>query len=275
MELNELLERKSLAIDLAHRAGKIIKETSGNMKLVDKKCSFADLVTESDKAVEKMVFEEIGKKYPNDKFIGEESASDAQWTTDPTWIIDPIDGTTNFVHNFPFSCISIGFTFNREPCLGVVYNPHFDKLYTAIKGQGAKLSVGGGPPTKIHVRPCPSLNQALIVSELGSQRDEDKKECIFKNMESVGWACHGIRSLGSAALNICTVACGELDAFFEFGPYIWDICAGVVILREAGGHFCDTEGGPLDMQGRRFIAASSEKLALEIVPKLIVQLKLK
>lgn len=272
MKLNELLERQNVAIYLAKRAGAIIKKGSANVK-IDEKCSFADLVTESDKAVEKLVFEELLKKFPNDKFIGEESASNAEWTNEPTWVIDPIDGTTNFVHNFPFSCISIGFTFNREPYLGVVYNPHSDQLYTAIKNQGAQLITGDSQPISLKVRDCVSVDKALIVSELGSPRDEKKRECVFKNLEAIGWYCHGIRMLGSAALNICSVASGQMDAFFEFGPYIWDICAGYVILTEAGGFMCDTRGGKLDMLARRFICASSEKLAKEISDKLVVHLE--
>lgn len=271
MDPEELLKRQSLAIELAHQAGKIICETSGNIKTIDTKCGFADLVTESDKAVEKLIFDEIKKQYPNDRFIGEESASDVQLTNDPTWIIDPIDGTTNFVHTFPQSCVSIGFAFGGEPCMGVIYNPHFDHLYTAIKGKGAKLTRANGQETvPLRVRPCQSLREALILTESGSDRAEGKKECFFQNMMAIGWKSHGVRMLGSCALNICAVAAGQADAFFEFGPHIWDFCAGVVILTEAGGFCCDTKGGPFDLKSRRIIAACSESLAKEIAENLVI-----
>lgn len=102
MELKSLLEREAFAIELARKAGTVILEASGQMKKVNIKESFADLVTETDKGVEKMLFDALKKRFPNDRFIGEESANKEQWTLEPTWIIDPIDGTTNFVHTFPF-----------------------------------------------------------------------------------------------------------------------------------------------------------------------------
>ncbi|UXI18490.1 adapter molecule Crk-like [Sarcoptes scabiei] len=273
MDLDQLLQRQSLAIKLARKAGQLIKETTGAITTIDNKCSFADLVTETDRTCEKMVFEEIKQHFPDDDFIGEESSSDNTSLTDRgTWIIDPVDGTTNFVHSFPFSCISIGFALDRQSVIGVVYNPHFDLLYTAIKGQGAKvISNEGALEQKLSVRSCPSLSQALIVSELGSQRTEAKRECVFKNMETIGWQCHGIRMLGSCALNLCSVAAGQTDAFFEYGPYSWDVCAGSIIVTEAGGYLCDTDGSEFNLEARRFIAASSEKLAKEISSKIVVQ----
>jgi len=274
MELQGLLDRQAFAVDLARKAGKIILEASGKMKQVDQKESFADLVTEYDKGVEQMLFEELRKKYPNDRLIGEESASKAEWTREPTWIIDPIDGTTNFVHTFPFSCVSIGFTVNREPALAVVYNPSLDRLYTAIKGRGAKLFEGNKEGVVIRVRECPSLKEALIMTEFGSQRDEAKKEAVFKNLESIGWLCHGIRSMGSAALNLCSIASGHADAYYEFGLHIWDMAAAALILTEANGYVCDTRGGPLDLQNRRIIGACSEKLAKEVSGTLPVHLEL-
>ena len=221
-----------------------------------------------------MLFDELKKKFPNDRFIGEESANKEQWTNEPTWIIDPIDGTTNFVHTFPFSCVSIGLTVNKEPSLGVVYNPSLDRLYTAIKGQGAKLVEGKKESVVLCVRECPSLSEALVMSEFGSQRDDAKKDAVFRNLEAIGWQCHGIRSMGSAALNLCSVASGHADAYYEFGLHIWDMAAAALILTEAGGYVCDTKGGPLHLQNRRILGASSEKLANEISSTLPVHLDL-
>ena len=274
MELQELLNRQTYAVELARKAGEIIIEGSGKMKTIDQKESFADLVTEYDKAVEKMLFEELKKRFPKDRFIGEESASKEEWTDEPTWIIDPIDGTTNFVHTFPFSCVSIGFTVNRKSILAVVYNPSLDRLYTAIKGHGTKYTQGNNEPVQLHVRESASLQESLVMTEFGSQRDDQKKEAVFKNLESVGWQCHGVRQLGSAAMNLCAVASGHADAYYEFGLHIWDMCAAALILTEAGGHVCDTRGGSLDMQSRRLLGASSEKLAKELSAALLVHLEL-
>lgn len=274
MELQSLLERKDFAVELAFKAGKVILEASGQMKKVNVKESFADLVTETDKGVEKMLFDELKKRYPNDRFIGEESANKEPWTVEPTWIIDPIDGTTNFVHTFPFSCVSIGLTVNKQSSVGVVYNPSLDRLYVAVKGQGAQMTEGKKEPVKLHVRDCPSLTEALVMSEFGSQRDDAKKEAVFRNLEAIGWKCHGVRSLGTAALNLCSVACGHADAYYEFGLHIWDMAAAALILTEAGGYVCDTKGGPLDMQSRRILAASSEKLANEMSETLLIHLEM-
>lgn len=274
MEPQEVQIRQTLAVQLARKAGAIILEASGKMKTVDQKESFADLVTEYDKAVESMLFEQLKKQFPTDRFIGEESASKAEWTNEPTWIIDPIDGTTNFVHTFPFSCVSIGFTVNKEPTLAVVYNPSLDRLYTAIKGGGAKLYQGNNQSVNVRVRECSSLHEGLVMTEFGSQRDESKKEAVFRNLESIGWQCHGIRSMGSAALNLCSVASGHADAYYEFGVHIWDMCAAVLILAEAGGYVCDTRAGPLDMQSRRLIGACSEQMAKQVSAALSVHLEL-
>lgn len=173
-----------------------------------------------------------------------------------------------------FSCCSIGLTVNKEPHLGVVYNPSLDRLYTAVKGRGARLVEGEKEAVPLRVRDCPSLNEALVMSEFGSQRDDAKKEAVFRNLEAIGWKCHGIRSMGSAALNLCSIANGHADAYYEFGLHIWDMAAAALILTEAGGYVFDTKGGPLDMQNRRILAASSEKLANEITETLQIHLDL-
>lgn len=275
MDPNLLDERLQYAIELAYEAGKIIKENTGKMKSICEKETYADLVTEVDKSVEQFLFEKFKKKFPSDRFIGEESEQKAEWTNEPTWIIDPIDGTTNFVHTFPYSCVSIGFTVNKQPYIGVVYNPHFDHLYKAIKGVGAKLVKDGGKQEiSLNVRECPSLSEALVVTELGSARDDEKKVAVFKNLESVCWNSHGVRALGSAAMNMTALASGQVDGYYEFGLHIWDIAASALIIEEANGFVCDTKGGPLDLQSRRILAASSEKLARELVAAMSVHLEL-
>ena len=131
-----LREYLDVAIDLSKTAGLMMTQASGRNTKVEQKSSFADLVTETDKAIEDYVFTELRKRYPTHRFIGEESTTEkVQWEDVPTWIIDPIDGTMNFYHQFDFCCISIGLTINKEVVLGVVYSPFIDKLYTAIKGK--------------------------------------------------------------------------------------------------------------------------------------------
>jgi len=165
----------------------------------------------------------------------------------PTFCVDPIDGTTNFVHGFPFVCISLGLIYKQRPVLGVIYNPFLDHLYTGIKGQGSYLTRNSKTPVKLPLavpKPLPSLSQALIAVEWGSDRTKkaiDGKGNSFKRLavdgaEIVGGKmAHSLRSIGSAALNFAMVAQGGLDLYWEIGCWEWDVCAGIVIAEEAGG----------------------------------------
>lgn len=187
--------------------------------------------------------------------MGEETYKPGDRLTDePTFIVDPIDGTTNFVHGFPHACISLGFAVKRVPTIGVVYNPYLDTLYTAIKGRGAYATVGKvwgledgkGRVSKLPFAKNPAklegLDKSLLAVEWGSSRDDENyevKTAVFKKLcaaKSKGGAMvHSLRSLGSAALNICAVAAGQVDMYWEGGCWAWDVCAGWTILTEAGG----------------------------------------
>lgn len=270
MDSSELLRCEQIGISLAIECGKMMLNSSGNNKDINEKESFADLVTETDKAVEEYLFGELKRHFPSHRFIGEETSSKVGLTSDPTWIIDPIDGTMNFVHTFPFVCVSIGLTINKIPVLGIVFSPFLNKLYTARKGFGAYCN---GRPIKVRSN-CKSLKDALLICEFGSQRDEEKREAVFRNLEAVGWLCHGIRCMGSAALNLCSVAEGFADGYWEFGLHVWDITASAVILSEAGGSVIDTKGGPLDILSRRILGACSQSIAKELSSALPIHLDL-
>lgn len=182
---------------------------------------------------------------PENSFHGEETYSpDHPLTDKPTFIVDPIDGTTNFVHGFPSSCISLGFAIDRKPVVGVVYNAFTSTLYSAIKGQGAFLNRTTPLPLKQgnKLEALDGLDKALIALEWGSERSGPNWDIKLKTFASLGKTreaggamVHSIRSLGSAALNICAVASGVLDLYWEGGCWAWDVCAGWVILEEAGG----------------------------------------
>lgn len=244
----------NFTVKLARTAGTLILEGSQAIQStsdVNEKKNSVDLVTEYDVAVEELVKSEIAKVYPSFKFIGEESYSSGtrnELTDDPTFCVDPIDGTTNFVHGFPFACISLGLIYQKRPVLGVIYNPFLDHLYSGIEGQGSFLTRGNGQPLKLPLtnpKPLPSLQKALLAIEWGS--DRGKKNLIPKSDSFLrlagdpadgiagGRMAHSIRSLGSAALNISMVAQGGLDLYWEIGCWPWDVCAGIVIAQEAGG----------------------------------------
>ncbi|KAG8062681.1 hypothetical protein GUJ93_ZPchr0003g16518 [Zizania palustris] len=198
-----------------------------------------DLVTETDKACEDLIFNHLRKHYPDHKFIGEETSAalgaTADLTDDPTWIVDPLDGTTNFVHGFPFVCVSIGLTVRKIPTVGVVYNPIMNELFTAIRGKGALLN---GSPIKTSSQD--ELVKALLVTEVGTKRDKATLDDTTNRINKLLFKIRSIRMCGSLALNMCGVACGRLDLCYEIGfggP--WDVAAGAVILQEAGGHVFD------------------------------------
>ncbi|KAH7673301.1 inositol-phosphate phosphatase / L-galactose 1-phosphate phosphatase protein [Dioscorea alata] len=146
-DIDSLAEFLAVAVDAAKSAGEIIRQGFHQKKNVEHKGQ-VDLVTETDKACERLIFDHLKKHYPEHKFIGEETSAvygTAELTDDPTWIVDPLDGTTNFVHGFPFVCVSIGLTIGKVPSVGVVYNPIIDELFTGVHGQGAYLN---GNPIK-------------------------------------------------------------------------------------------------------------------------------
>lgn len=200
-------------------------------------------------------------------------------TADPTFIVDPIDGTTNFVHAYPYVSISMGVTINRDPVIGIVYNPFTKALYSAIKGQGASLNgttlpLKGTSGTGRALEALTKLDQALVAVEWGSDRSgsdyQTKLDCYAKltrSHEDGGAMVHGIRSLGSAALNLCAVAEGSLDVYWESGCWAWDVCAGMCILREAGGQVVDGNPGrwEVDVDDRRYLAVrkGTDKAVIE------------
>ncbi|KAJ3908299.1 hypothetical protein F5879DRAFT_938061 [Lentinula edodes] len=256
LSADDLKHILTFTVTLARKAGELIMEGSEAIQLagsnVDEKKNSVDLVTEYDVRVEELVKKEIFATYPNFKFIGEESyaaGSRSSLTDDPTYCVDPIDGTTNFVHGFPWVCISLGLIYEKIPVLGVIYNPFLDLLYTGIKDQGSFLSRQGGAPMKLPLaknpKPLATLNHALIAVEWGNDRTIDpltkRSESFHKlagdpdNGVEGGRMAHSLRSLGSSAMNFATVAQGGLDIYWEIGCWPWDVCAGMVIVQEAGG----------------------------------------
>ncbi|KAI5868518.1 inositol monophosphatase [Durotheca rogersii] len=250
-----LQEIRDTLVVVAHEAGRMILSANPTDISQGTKLNSTDIVTETDKAVEDHVSKRLSEAYPSFAFVGEETYKPGvQVTAAPTFIVDPIDGTNNFVHAFPHACISLGFAVDHVPTIGVVYNPYLDQLYSAIRGQGAYLTEGAiwgleggqGRRTKLpfskHPPALAGLDTTLVAIEWGAARDGPNFELkteVFKRLaaskENGGSIVHGFRSLGSAALNLCAVAAGQLDIYWEGGCWAWDVCAGWAILAEAGG----------------------------------------
>ncbi|RKP23284.1 hypothetical protein SYNPS1DRAFT_5035, partial [Syncephalis pseudoplumigaleata] len=202
----------------------------------------SDLVTETDRAVEHRLRARIAERYPEHLCVGEEfnTAEDAvRIGPAPTWIIDPVDGTANFVHGFPFVAVSIGVVVEGRLAVAVVYNPIMDEMYTAMRGHGAYLNGAHRLPLQCRPLPATGLRDCMVGAEYGSIRDDTTLLPKIRSMQRLAAAsavhCRGIRCTGSAALNLCLVARGSLDVYWEIGIHCWDIAAGALIVEEAGG----------------------------------------
>ncbi|KAG5561194.1 hypothetical protein RHGRI_004274 [Rhododendron griersonianum] len=223
-----------------------------------KKAGEVDLVTETDKACEDLIFNHLKQYFPSHQFIGEETTAACgvtELTDEPTWIVDPLDGTTNFVHGFPFVCVSIGLTIGKIPTIGVVYNPIMDELFTGIHGKGAFLN---GNPIKVSCQT--ELMKSLLATEAGTKRDKLTMDATTNRINSLLFKVRSLRMSGSCALNLCGIACGRLDLFYETGfggP--WDVAGGAVIVKEAGGVLFDPSGKEFDITAQR-VAASNPLL---------------
>lgn len=233
-----------------------------------------DIVTEADQAVEKMVSTRLSTSFPSISFMGEETYKPGMRIgPEPTFVVDPIDGTTNFIHSFPNACISLGLAVERSPTIGVIYNPWQDLLFTGIKGKGSYMTRGkGSTPRKLPLSKNPpaiqGLKAALVAIEWGSARSGhnfDLKTRVFRQLTADtdigGSMCHSLRSLGSAALNLASVAAGEMDCYWEGGCWAWDVCAGWCILEEAGGIMASGNPGDWEpaLEERVYLAVRGAK----------------
>ncbi|XP_054789690.1 inositol-phosphate phosphatase-like [Prosopis cineraria] len=251
---DSLAEFLASAVQAAQEAGEIIRKSFYQTKNVEHKGQ-VDLVTETDKACEDLIFNHLGKLYPTHKFIGEETSAvlgATELTDEHTWIVDPLDGTTNFVHGFPFVCVSIGLTIQKVPTVGVVYNPILNELFTAIRGRGAFLN---GNPIKASSQT--ELISSLLATEIGTKRDKETIDVCTNRINTLLFKVRSVRMAGSCAMNLCGVACGRLDACFELGfggP--WDVAGAAVIVREAGAEVYDPSGKDFDLTSQR-VAASN------------------
>ena len=247
---------------IAIKAGKYSLKFFGAPRKVSKKGK-TDLFTEIDLKNEETIKKYLTKKYPKFAFLGEESNSFED--KDFSWIVDPIDGTSNFIHGYPFYCVSIGLAYKGYPILGVVYAPLTDTIYKAhIKSKAYKNG------KVINVSSSNKLIESLIITGFyyNTATDEDflnNRMIDFENMVRKSLA---VRRDGSAALDICMVAEGAADGFFEFGLSAWDICASTVILKRAGGLITNINMKEYDIFSKKQYIASNKKIHREMVKTL-------
>lgn len=264
-----------LLVDIAMEGGKIMVQAEHSvLAAAQYKNNTSDLVTEFDKQVENMVETRLRHAYPAFNFLGEETFKHGTKLADtPTFVCDPIDGTLNFSKGVPNCAISLALTLDKKPVVGVVYNPFRGDLYHAVKEQGAYLTkTATGLKVKLPVQPVsppmPSLNSCLVAVEWGNQRSGENwalrtsvHNALLTSKAEGGAMCKSIRSNGSAALDFCYVAQGIIDAFWEGGVWVWDVCAGWIILEEAGGIVASANPGDWNpsLEGRVYFAVRHAK----------------
>ena len=217
---------------------------------IDIKSGVADLVTEYDKKVQELLEIGLKKILPEAKFIGEEGSSDELSDEGYAFIVDPIDGTTNFVKDYHISAISVALLKGREVVAGVVYNPYLDETFSAIKGQGAYLN-----GRKISVSSQP-LDKALVLFGTAPYDKHLFKETL-EILSDYFYKALDVRRCGSAALDLCSVACGRAELYFELVVSPWDFAAGKLLVEEAGGVVTTLDGKPLSFDGRTSILAKN------------------
>lgn len=214
-------------IETVKKAGEIVLAAHNQEDSVTAKEGKKNFVTKYDVAVQDFLFAELGKAFPEAEFVGEEGENNFE-STALRFIIDPIDGTTNFMQDFRCSCISVALCKENDVIAGVVYNPYTNEIFSAEKGKGAYLN---GEKIRVSDRP---LSDGLALFGTSPYHPENT-DATFELLRKVFDFCRDIRRSGSAAYDVCTIACGRCEVFFEKELQPWDIAAGTLILREAGG----------------------------------------
>ena len=209
-----------------------------------------NLVTDADHAAEQCVIDNIRKQFPTHRFLAEERGRIEQSPSPYLWVIDPLDGTTNFAHGYPAYCVSVGLEYRGRCILGVVFDPSRNELFAAVEGRGARLN---GQP--IHVSDTTSLDGSLLVTGFAY----DIRESSRTNLDHFGafsLKAQGVRRTGSAALDLCYVATGRFDGFWEVKLNPWDMAAGSVIVRESGGRLTNFCGEDFSIYRQEIVASN-------------------
>lgn len=219
----------SPAMEVAQAAGEILRKYWGKLSLVKEKEHSGDLVTIADQESEALIYEMINAQFPEHSFIGEEGGEKSGKKKEFMWCVDPLDGTTNYTHQLPIFSVSIALLHLDQPVVGVIYNPITNELFHAVQGLGA---FGNG--IKLHVSKVSELNKSLLVTGFPYNRRE-VAENNYREFFHMTHVSQGVRRLGSAALDLAYIAAGRLDGYWEKGLKCWDMAAGILLVREAGG----------------------------------------
>lgn len=254
LNLHESVPRETLlevAISASRKAGALLLKYAETGFHIEYKAPI-NLVTDADRAAEQCVIDHIRTNFPTHRFLAEERGHVEEGQSPYLWIIDPLDGTTNFAHGYPVYCVSIGLEYEGRCVLGVVFDPSRNELFTAIEHQGAQLN-----GRSLHVSKAVTLDSSLLVTGFAY----DIRETPRNNLDhfvKFALKAQGLRRTGSAALDLCYVAAGRFDGFWEVRLNPWDMAAGAVIVREAGGRLTDFNGKDLSIYGQELVASNGQ-----------------
>ncbi len=242
------------AIKAAKLGREVLMHYFGRLEHIEEKFQ-AGLVSEADKESERVIFDYLRKNFPEDEFVGEESTLDS--TKIPPakskgrWIVDPLDGTTNYIHRFPIFCVSIGYEYMGKIQLAVIDVPMLKEVYTAIRGQGAFIN-----GRRMQVSQTKTIKDSLLATGFFGDNEAQLEEQL-KIFPPITRECRGVRRAGAAAYDLAQVARGVFDGYWEKGIKAWDAAAGILLVEEAGGKVCTYRGAPYDPYKRSIIATNS------------------
>jgi len=237
----------SIAVGIAREAGALLAELFKRPQEITYKRR-SDLVTEADRRSEALIVERLQHHFPGHDIVGEEGGG-TRSGSDYCWYVDPLDGTTNFAHGFPVFCVTLGLAHRGEVAMGVVYDPIRDELFTVERGAGAYLN-----NERITVSKTTDLSESLLATGFPPFADNHDLNIQFYYRFTL--LSHGIRRAGSAALDLCFVAAGRFDGFWELKLNPWDKAAGALMVLEAGGLVTDLKGGPFKLQVGEIMASN-------------------
>lgn len=246
-EFNNYIRR---ACEAAKAGGGVLKKHLGKLTTIESKENFSDLVTIADRESESIIVDILEEHFPDHGILAEESHSGATRDTDFLWVIDPLDGTTNYAHSYPFFAVSIALLYIGKPILGVVFDPIADELFQAAYKRGAFLN-----NSPIQVSKTNTLNKSLLSTGFPYDR-HTRKDNNYAEFCRLTHLTHGVRRDGAAALDLAYVAAGRFDGFWEQDLKLWDIAAGVVLVDEAGGQLSEYDESPLNLDKGRILATN-------------------
>ena len=251
-----LLELSAFAEEVSRRAGQVLTEHSARRS--EWQAEFKgrrEMVTEADRAAERQVVGSIAQRFPDHAILAEEGEltpkGQASGSADMLWIVDPLDGTTNFVHGLPFYCVALALAVRGEVVLGVVHAPVLQQTYVAARGQGARCE---GKP--IRVTTTGEIGDALLATGFSYRRDEPGHDDNSSRVQRILPLCRDLRRFGSAQLDLCLTAAGHFDGYWERDLMPYDVAAGAVIVCEAGGQVTDLQGGQDWLYGQQILASN-------------------